>query len=187
MDTVSKKPMKKNIKKKSKKSSKRSKQIMKARLILFALILIIAIIIVTIVVSISTKGKDPISSENFKTIMEENGYIVQDAIEQFANYDYIKSVYIAADKDLNYQIEFYVIEDDESAIQFFNNNKSIFEDSKGEVITETSADVKNCSRYTLNTNNLYKFISRINNTVVYINANDKYMNDLQTIIEKLNY
>lgn len=171
----------------TKKSKKKSQKIMRARITLLILIVIVIAIIVGIVSFVSTKGKKPISADDFKNLMETDGYIVENSIEQFSDYDYVKDSCIAADKDLKYQLEFYVLENDEYALNFFNNNKSIFESSKSTASIETSADMKNCSRYTLNSNNKYMFLSRISNTVIYINVDSRYENDVKKIVEKLNY
>lgn len=160
----------------------------KQRRIISLLVLILLIsIIVSIVLLITTKGKKAISTQQFKDTFDENEYNLVDVIDQFSSYQYVKEACIAVSKDASYQIEFYVLENDNYAIDFFNRNKSIFESKKGSLSTETSADIKNCSRYTLNSNDRFMFLSRIDNTVVYIDVYNNYINNVNSIIEKLNY
>ena len=155
---------------------------------------IIAIIAVLIIVAIIgvifvnlNKEKTAITASSFYTTMSQKGYSVQDANRQFAEYDYVKQVYIAASKDYSYQIEFYELLDDSYATSFYNNNKSIFESSKGNASAETSVGLKNYSKYTLSSNGKYMVVSRIDNTVIYVNVDDNYKDTVKDILDELGY
>ncbi|MGM9881746.1 MAG: hypothetical protein ACI31S_02755 [Bacilli bacterium] len=132
-------------------------------------------------------NKTALTSENFKSKMEGNNFVVQDATSQMASYDYITKVYLAIDSSYNYQIEFYELSDAASASSFYNNNKSIFEESKSSSAVETSVSSGNNAKYTLTTNGKYKVVSRINNTVIYVNANDEYKTEVKDLLEELGY
>lgn len=119
--------------------------------------------------------------------METNGYTVQDATNQMKEYNYIKQVYIALSNDATYQIEFYELSNNDYASGFYNNNKSIFENSKSSSASETSVSLGNNAKYTLTTNGKYKVISRINNTVIYLNVDEKYKSMVKDILDKLGY
>jgi len=156
--------------------------------------IIIAIIAVVIVVAIIgiifvnlNKEKTSITASSFYTNMSQKGYSVQDASSQFADYNYIKQAYIAASNDYSYQIEFYELLDDSYATSFYNNNKSIFESSKGNASAETSVGLKNYSKYTLSSNGKYMVVSRIDNTVVYVNVDDNYKDTVKAILDELGY
>lgn len=155
---------------------------------------IIAIIAVTIVVAIIgvifvnlNKEKNSITASNFYTIMSQKEYSVQDASSQFSGYDYVKQAYIAISKDYNYQIEFYELLDDAYATSFYNNNKSIFEASKGNASSETSVGLKNYSKYTLSSNGKYRVVSRIDNTVIYVDVDDNYEDTVKALLDELGY
>lgn len=155
---------------------------------------IIAIIVVVIVIAIVgvifvnlNKEKISITASSFYTTMSQKGYTVQDANNQFLEYDYIKQVYIAANKDYSYKIEFYELLDDSYATSFYNNNKSIFEASKGNVSAETSVGLKNYSKYTLSSNGKYMVVSRIDNTVIYVKVDDSYKDTVKAILDELGY
>ncbi|MGN1134490.1 MAG: hypothetical protein ACI4RN_08585 [Oscillospiraceae bacterium] len=147
-----------------------------------------ALVCMIIMFTITGCGKKTaLSAEDFKSKTEAKGYTVQDATNQFADYDYIKKVYIALDKDQNYQIEFYEIDNADNASQFFKNNKSIFEESKSSASAETSVSVSNNAKYTLTTDGQYKVISRIDNTAVYVNADEEYKSDIKDLLDDLDY
>lgn len=148
---------------------------------------IIGVSIIGVIFINLNKEKDSITSSNFYTTMSQKGYTVQDANSQFSEYDYIKQAYIAANKDYSYQIEFYELLDDSYATSFYNNNKSIFESSKGNASTETNVELKNSSKYTLLSNSKYMVISRINNTVIYVKVDDSYKDTVKDILDELGY
>ena len=133
------------------------------------------------------KDKKSITADEFKNTMESNDYIVQEATDQFSEYDYVKKVYIALSSDSSYQIEFYQLSDEDYATSFYNNNKSIFEKSKSSKNSETSVSMANYSKYTLQTNGKYKVISRIGNTAIYLNVDTEYKADVKSILKELGY
>ena len=148
----------------------------------------IGVLLITIIFTMTSCGKKTsITSENFKNIMEEKNYIIKDATSQMSNYDYIKQVYIAISNDYTFQIEFYEFSDNDYAISFFNNNKQIFEDSKSQNSVETSVSTDNNAKYTLTDNDKYKVISRIDNTIIYLNVNKDYKTSVKDILDELGY
>ncbi len=131
--------------------------------------------------------KTAITSDEFKNKMESSDYIVQEATNQMSDYDYIKKVYIAINKDSTYQIEFYELSNKDYASNFFNNNKKTFEDSKSSGSTETSVSIGNNEKYTLTTKGKFKVVSRIDNTVIYLNVNDNYKSSVKDVLKDLGY
>ena len=155
---------------------------------------IIAIIAVVIIVAILgvifinlNKEKNSITASSFYDTMSQKGYSVQDATNQFSAYNYIKQAYIAVSEDSNYQIEFYELQDDSYATNFYNNNKSNFESSKGSTSAETSVGLKNYAKYTLSSNGKYMVVSRIDNTVIYVDVEANYKDNVKSILDELGY
>lgn len=155
---------------------------------------VIVLIVVAIIIAILgigfinlNKEKTSITASSFKNSMEQKGYIVSDANSQFSEYDYVKQVYVAVNSDYSYKIEFYELADDNYATNFYNNNKSIFESSKGNTSTGTSTSLKNYSKYTLSSNGKYMVVSRINNTVIYLNVDDSYKDMVKDLLKELGY
>ena len=132
-------------------------------------------------------NKTSITAKEFKDKMEGLNYQVLEATEQFSDYDYVKKVYLAIDYDKNYQVEFYQLSDVENAINFYNNNKGIFEDGKGKKYSETNNSGQNYEKYRLKTNDKYKVISRIDNTVVFINVDDDLEKSIDDLLKELGY
>ena len=159
--------------------------------------IIIALIVVAIIITIAviggvldlnlTKEKTSITASDFYSTMDQKGYILKDAKSQFADYDYVKQVYIAVDSDYTHKLEFYELEDDSYAVNFYKNNKAIFEESKGNISAENSIEGKNYAKYTLSSNGQYMVVSRINNTVVFVKVEDTYKDAVKKILEELGY
>ena len=152
----------------------------------FKKILLTVLCVVTIITLTGCKNKTAITAEDFKSRMESKGYNVQDATNQFSSNPEVKKVYIALNS--NYQIEFYEIDTLDNAVLFYNNNnKNIFEQSKSNVSSYTSKELANYAKYRLNTSGKYKVVSRIDNTVIYLNVNDTYKKDVDSILNSLGY
>lgn len=132
-------------------------------------------------------NKVAITSSDFKTKMEKEGYTIQEVTNQFDDYNYVSKAYIALSSDSKYQIEFYKLSDSDNASSFFNNNKATFENSKSSSASETSISGGNYAKYTLTTNGQFKVLSRIDNTVIYLNVPDSYKSTIKEVLKKIGY
>lgn len=148
--------------------------------------IILQLIVLSFIFTACTNQKT-ITSEEFKKILEKMKYNVIDIKEQYADYDSIKSAQVAINKDQNYQIEFYTLTDEKEAIAFFKENKKIFETSKSNNAKETSKELRKKSKYILNTNGKYKVISRIKNTVIYVNTDESFQKVTDKILDTIKY
>ena len=160
---------------------------MKKTVIIVTVIVLIFLALIGIVFINLNKEKVSITASDFKNSMEQKGYIITDANSQFSQYDYVKQVYVASSGDYSFQIEFYELSDENYAIDFYNNNTSRFEESKGDASSKTSVSWKNYSKYTLSSNGKYMVVSRINNTAIYIDVDDKYKDTVKDILNELGY
>ena len=70
--------------------------------------------------------KTAITTEQFRSTLENNGYEIIDAKDQFEGYEHIKQATVALNKE-GFQIEFYEMTDVAHATSLFNTNKEIFE------------------------------------------------------------
>ena len=58
--------------------------------------------------------------------------------------------------------------------KYFYNNKNIFEREKVNSNNNYSLNLSNYFKYSLTTDSLYKVVSRIDNTLLYVNEDEKY-------------
>lgn len=163
---------------------KKSIKVLIIVLVLFALL--IGIAFVALFVNLN-KEKTAITFNEFKVTMESKGYYVSDATSQFSQYNYITSATLAVDSNYSYKIEFYTLSDVNYATMFYNNNKTLFENSKGSSSAKTDVTSKNGAKYTLSSNNKYMVVSRIDNTVIFVNVDLQYKDTVQKLLKELNY
>lgn len=159
---------------------------MKNRLIKISLLLVVIGLFVT-----GCGKKDSLTADDFKAKIEkEEKYLITDATSQFAGIKgskYIKKVYIASDKEYKYQVEFYEFSSNDNAINFYEHNKELFEQEKKGKSTYTESNMFNYNKYTLKTNGKYNVLSRIDNTVAYVNGDIKYKKDIDSILKLIKY
>ena len=131
-----------------------------------------------------------ITSKEFMNTMTDEGFNLVDVKEQFNTYEEIKEAYVALSENEEYQIEFYVLDSGESAVRLYNYNKELFEQSKENSSTMsayTSVDLSNKNKYTLSVDGKIKLLSRIDNTMIYLNVESQYKDKVKTILKKLGY
>lgn len=147
---------------------------------------LLLVVFVTLLSACVTK-RESIDEDEFISIMTNEGFNIVNIEKQFAEYGYFEEAYVAVDKSGNYQIEFYELENDSYAINFYNTNKETFEASKTGSSVYTNVDLTDSNRYTLTTEDSYKVLSRIDETVVYLNVDKEYKNEVINILKKLGY
>ena len=159
---------------------------MKKALIIIGIIVVILVGIVLIVFNTLNKEKTPISASTFNTTMEGKGYEMTDTTSQFAQYEnYMSESYVA--QKIGYQIEFYELTNEENAISMYNANKTKFESQKTNASASTTASMNNYSTYSLTTNGKYKYLSRIDNTLVYVDVDESYKDVVKDIMKEIGY
>lgn len=159
---------------------------MKKFLITLGIIAVVIVGIFIVVFSSLNKEKTSILADTFSTTMKNKGYVVYNVTSSFAQYEnYMSKAYVA--KGNGYQIEFYELSTVENAISMYNTNKAKFESQKSNVSSSTTASMNNYSTYSLNTNGKYKYISRIDNTVVYIDVDEQYKDTVKSIMKEIGY
>ena len=147
---------------------------------------IFTILICTIFV-VTACSKKVITANDFKKIMDSKGYEVVDVTSQFASQGTMKKGYVALNKNHTYQVEFFELKDKETAESMFETNKKRFENKKGKSSVETNVNVGNYSKYTLSSGGRFKVITRVENTLLYLDVDKNYKDEVGKIIDKLGY
>lgn len=159
---------------------------MKKALIIIGIIVVVLVGIVLITFNALNKEKTPISADTFNTTMEGKGYVMTNSTSQFAQYpNYMLESYVA--QKTGYQIEFYELTSEENAISMYNTNKAIFESQKANISSSATASMNNYSTYSLTTNGKYKYLSRIDNTLVYVDVDESYKDVVKDIMKEIGY
>ena len=159
---------------------------MKKALIIIGIIAVVIVGIVLVVFSFLNKEKTPITADTFNTTMESKGYVMTDTTSQFSQYGSLMTKSYAAQKS-GYQIEFYELSNEENAISMYNTNKTKFESQKTNASTSSTVSMNNYATYSLTTNGKYKYVSRIDNTLVYIDVDETYKDTVKDIMKEIGY
>lgn len=132
--------------------------------------------------------KKSITADSYKTFMLKNGYEVVDSTSQYQSSFSLKKSFIAAKKDRTYQIEFIEFNTIEEAVKIYNINKQLMEEKKDNVVTGyINIDGKNYSKYKAISGGKYRAITRINNTLMYVDINQEYSKEAAKIVSRLGY
>ena len=129
--------------------------------------------------------KTVLTTEQFKNVTEQRQMTTADVSSQYSSYEYVKEATVATNG--NYQIEFYVLDNEENAGKMFDINYNSFESYKGTTSAYSEYNLSNYHTYSLATNGKYYYIARVDNTLLYVNAEDEYKEEIKTIVKNLGY
>lgn len=156
---------------------------LKIFIIVVSLLLVSAVVIVFLVLG---KGKESITASEFYDEMNDEGLMVIDVTDQYASYG-IDEAYIAVESNQEYQIEFYELSSVSKAENMFETNKEYFEDRAGSKRVTSSYGFGNYDIYSLTSNGDFMYLCRIDNTLLYIDVDDSYKDEVKEIIDELDY
>lgn len=126
------------------------------------------------------------TTDDFIALAEDSNLSTKNVKEgQYSSDNTITSGYIAYNN--NWQIEFYVLDNESTASSNFDTNVKIFEDSKGNSSSYASVEGKNYEAYTLISNGQYMYICRVENTFIYANVSEEYKDDVKSFIKEFGY
>ena len=129
--------------------------------------------------------KSAINTSKFRSIVESSGYTFTDDYDSYSSYNYFNEAVIASKGDCD--IQFFVLDNASDAKNMFNTNKSKFENSKTGLSTEVSTSLNNYDTYLVQTNGYYKYLSRVDNTLVYVNVLMECKDSVKNIIDIMKY
>lgn len=132
-------------------------------------------------------GTKTVKTTNDFIVLAENSDLSTKNVKesQYSSDDSIKEGYVAYNN--NWQIEFYVLDNEGTASSNFDTNVKIFEESKGDSSTYVSLEGKNYESYSLVSNGQYMYICRVENTFIYANVSEEYQSDVKAFIKNFGY
>jgi len=145
---------------------------------------IILLVLLTVAVWGCGGTKTPLTADEFTAKMAEAGFEIMDAYDQFEE-GTVEVALVAGNN--NYQIEFYIVPTEDQAISAFNQNKSTFEDAKGNSSSNTSVNFAHYGAYKMTSGGMYYVISRIDNTFIYVVTDVENKESLNEILKALGY
>ena len=119
-----------------------------------------------------------------KTISEENGLKVEDHSNNSNSSD-IKKLLVASKED-KYIVEYFELENDEFAKKNFDSRKETY-DNTNVIKSKITNSGSNFDTYALTANKRYIYLSRIDNTVLLLLADEKDKDDAKDLVKKYGY
>ena len=148
-------------------------------------ITVIVMMVMMLVGLTACSKKTAISVEEFNDTLESKGYTIEDATGQLAP-DSITAISLALSD--NYQIEFYEFVDDRTATAVFQENKIIFERAADSgASAEITKNLMNYNYYSASTSSTFYMLAKIDNTMLYVEADVAYKDEIVEIVKELGY
>lgn len=154
--------------------------------IIVLVVVLVVFLAVGLVFMHFNKDKEMISADEFREVLEDKDYKIHDITKKFEVYDhYMKKAYVA-EKD-NLFFEFYELFDVDKAINMYKTNEDALIEAKGNSSKEVHKSFKNYETHYVKDHKNYMYISRVGNTIFYVNAPASFADDIDEVIEKLGY
>ena len=143
-------------------------------------------LLLIIMIILTGCSKNSLTTADFKTIAEKKGFMLTDVTNEYKSANFVQEGTVAESVD-GWQIEFYILDSEENAINMFNINKDDFEKNKSEAFVSKSSHSSNYSKYSLTSDEYYMYIVRIDNTFLYTKVMIEYKESAKKLIQNLGY
>ena len=155
----------------------------------FLVIAIVAVVVLLSTILNKYSDKKPISVDDFESTAKEYGYILGKDEEFLKENPDVEDILIALDKENEYQIEFIVLEDKDTAKETFAFNKENLKELASESSSNISSSVNasKYSMYSVSTSDMYLYVARIDNTVVFATIDIEYKDKVKEFIKEIGY
>ncbi len=129
------------------------------------------------------KSKEATTTADFISKAEASGMKTQKS-NAFGDYKEGTIAYVQSGFTVAWQVEFYVMDSNEDAQYTFEQNKTVFEGRSG---TASSFSLGSKETYEKTGEGKYMYLSRIDNTLLYVDVKEEYKNDAKAFIRELGY
>ena len=128
--------------------------------------------------------KTAITTDEFETIVEEAGLDVDDTTELYSS-PLVKKSLGAYNK--SFTIELLIAPNDKDAQRIFTQTKEAAESNKSSASTTTSSASGNKAKFKLTSDGTYYLLSKIENTVIYVETDADNKKEVDKIVKELGY
>jgi len=149
----------------------------------------ILMVVACLIVLVGLTGctKTALTTDKFKTTLEGKKFELTDTYKQHEDEGNFKEATLAKSES-GYEIEFVVLDNEDRAKNVFGVKKKEYEDLRGNVASsQVETNIGNYNSYAVTSNGLYMYVIRVDSTVLYLKAEDKYKNEIKDLIKELGY
>lgn len=154
----------------------------KVKLIAFLMCVMMAACVLT-----GCAEKTPATEDGFTEIMQDAGFTVTDVTEETETNGLATAVIVAVSEDEGYQIEFWKLTDSETGEGVFYNNYNIFNEEHSVKTMSTETMLGNYNYYAFTADGDFHMISRIDDTMLYCEADKEYKEEIVDLVKALGY
>ena len=155
---------------------------MKPKKILLGIICILSLFLLTGCVK-----KTSLTTKQFKKVAEEHNLKTTDILNQYEEYNNIIKDATLAIKDDEWQIEFYIITNATEAKEMFKNNVNQLESLAKSTTMKTKVNMLNYNTFSQTTMDKYSYVSRVENTLLYLDVKIEKKDEVMAIVDALGY
>lgn len=151
--------------------------------------IVISIICIAMIAGLlaGCSAKTPITSDIFSQTMTSASFKVEDVTDRTQTNGLATSVIVAAKEDGSYQIEFWELTDSEVGLGIFSNNKNILSEEHSVRMMSSEINSGNYNYFAFTADGNFHMIARINNTMLYCEANKDYKGEIINFAKQLGY
>ena len=128
--------------------------------------------------------REKLTPYDFKLNLEKRGFVVSDKTLTQSNQK-ITSYYVATNSEKKYEIEYYELNNEMTAQGIYLKYKEQMITTGAQVSTEVN--LGNSEKYVDNYNGKYRVASRVANTVIWIDANIEYQEEIKSLLREIGY
>ena len=158
------------------------KSVVKKLIITAALCLVLAL-----VCGACAQSKTAATPKDFIASAESLGLQTQDTTKDYEQFDHVVNSTSAGKTEGNaivWQADFVTATEAEKAQGMFETNKNKFDEASGNM---SSTSVGNYNTYEKNGDGKFMYLCRVDNTLLYINVDEKYKDEAKKLIGTLGY
>jgi len=128
--------------------------------------------------------KSVLHEKEFKEFFKDKEYVIMDVDDKIESNNIINAIVSIKDDD-SYKIEYYLFKDTSSAkVVYYNNRDAIKENFNG-ISKEITG--KNYEKFSFSNDESFKVVERVEDTLIFINTEKKYKNEIERLLESMGY
>ena len=128
--------------------------------------------------------KSVLHEKEFKEFFKDKEYVIMDVDEKVNSSDVVNAIVSIKDDD-SYKIEYYLFKNTTSAKVVYYNNRDAIKESNEGVLKEITG--KNYEKFSFSNDESFKVVERVEDTLIFINTEKKYKNEIERLLESMGY
>ena len=142
-------------------------------------------LLILFLLSITGCGMKKVMYEKeFKEFFKDTDYVVMDVDDKVDSSDVLNAI-VAIKSDDSYKIEYYLFKDSSSSRTTYYNNRDYIKENVDGIRKEISG--KNYQAFYFTNNEFYKVVERVDNSLIFINADRNYKREIDKLLESMGY